>query len=270
MSGKDLTSKGFTKFVLEDIPSMNQKLEFVITQNNAKISEASQSGKPEDLVINHLAISTGCLVSITDALSALNRHLIKIGPTSYEMSVFPRSTNSIIRIAFENWALYSWLQLEEEMKPLAWKSLAFLYENATEARKYYSALGSDENVARIDLQLDILTKEGIALGYIREVVDANDPQKVHLKYPSIPSMVDLSRDINLLADYAGHEIQNALSVHPGIDNGAYIYRFLSGHVRGLQWVTNFDTGQEMPTKQKFVYWIPTVALRALKNGIEAI
>lgn len=270
MSAKDLTSIGFTIFVLEDIPRMNQKLENIIAQNNKKIREVTLDGGPEDLIVNHLAISTGCLVSITDALSALNRHLIKNGATSYEISVFPRSTNSIIRIAFENWALYSWLQLEEDSRPLPWKALAFLYENATQARKYYSALGSDEKVARIDIQLDILTKEGIALGYISEVVDSNNPQKMHLKYPSIPSMINLSKDVELLADYSAHELQYALLEYPGIDNGEFIYRFLSGHVHGLQWVTKFETSQEMPTRQEFVYWIPVVALGAIKNGVEAI
>ena len=270
MNQKDLTSTGFTQFVLADIPLLNQKLELLISRNNAKIRETSLNGGPEDLAVNHLAISTGCLISISDSLVALNRHLIKTGPSSYEMAVFPRSTNGIIRIAIENWALYSWLQDDENTKPQTWKALAFLHENATQARKYYFALGSVENVAKIDLQLDILAKEGIALGFVSEVSDASNPQKTHLRFPSIPSMIDLCKNIDLLGDYSAHELENALSVHPGIDNGEYVYRFLSGHVHGLQWVTKFDASQEMLTKQNFVYWIPLVALGAVKNGINAI
>ena len=258
----------FQRIIAFELPKSIALLEQLISVRNLRI-EQWNDGREEDLSKEAFAISTGCLVSIQDIFSALYKHLHKHDEYKYSIHTFPRSTNALVRLALENLALFQWMDTEDQLRSTHSKTFAFLIYNAEEGEKYYRSLGDIINSIRLKEQLDFYVSMGLKYGYLTQ-----DPEgkKSYLKsaFAKIPNATELCTSVKTLDDFDEDQRSEILSNYPGMGNAAFLYRFFSGHVHGLQWVTKFESNVGLPTKQEIIYWLPNMALGTVIAYLKAL
>lgn len=263
-----LDKENYIRFVYTELPRLNSLLDVQIRRGNEFITKSQDGNK--DLLVENFAIATGCLINIQDIFTSLRAHLIPTGELSGNLHVFPRSTNASLRVAFESWAIFSWIIVEDKNNSLFKKTMAYLMDNADEARKYYSALGQIETLNKIEAFLAELTILAHQHNFMTKLDQKCPTDPIKYAPPSIPTSIDLCKKLDLLSGFSVTDTERIKSKYRGIDNGEFIYRYLSGHVHGKQWVTKFKSVQEMPTEQEFLYWIPVAIFGMLNAGIKSI
>ena len=258
----------FQNILLNEIPKTITLLDKLIAERNIQIASWKEEDN-KDLSKDALAIATGNLISIQDIFTALHKHIHKEDEFNYTLHTFPRSTNALVRLALENLAIYNWIGVEDPTRTTESKAYSFLLYNAEEGEKYYRALGDTRSMQRISEQLDQLIEVGFSRKYLS--IDPKD-KKPYLKsaLAQIPNTTDLCQKIRTINAYSKESQDKILAMYPGIGNAAFLYKFFSGHVHGLQWVTKFEGAEGMPTKQEIIYWIPNMALLAIISYIKLI
>lgn len=258
----------FQRIIAIELPKSIALLEQLISARNLQIGKLDDA-REEDLSKEAVAISTGCLVSIQDIFTALRKQLHKHDENNYSIHTFPRSTNALVRLALENLALFQWIDTEDQLRSTHSKTFAFLIYNTEEGEKYYRSLGDSINSIRLKEQLDFYVSMGLKYGYL-----TRDPEgkKAYLKsaFAKIPNITELCTSVKTLDGFPEDQRSEILRNYPGMGNAAFLYRFFSGHVHGLQWVTKFESNEGLPTKQEIIYWLPNMALGTVIAYLRAL
>lgn len=264
----DQSPEFFSRIIFYDIPRLNIKLEKIIENRNFAISVW---GEDQDEIYQQeaFAIATGCLVSILDIFMALYKHLESKSENDFQINVFPRSTNILIRSAIDNLSMFLWISHDEQERSISSKAFAFLIKNADEGRKYYSALGDSIALANMETVIAQFQSEGREYGFLPDV-----PRGANLeignKFSKLPSSTDLCARLDILEEYSIEQQNELKRDYPGIENAEFIYRYLSGHAHGYQWVTKYSESGEISATQKFIYWIPAAALRVVVREMDKL
>lgn len=105
-----------------------------------------------------------------------------------------------------------------------------------EARKYYRELGDNGAFEDFSKKLQLEVDYGLEAGYLKEQEDKPGRYKC-VEPAKIPDSTSLCFALKVPKEIVTEEVKKMYS---GMANGAFLYRWLSGHTHGMYWVNSFE------------------------------
>lgn len=248
----DLNSTVFAKMMTTSLPLGISELNQIIDKQFQKV-DASKGGEYLTLNLEHAA---HILCAVRNALITLSHSVHTDAAGNLEVSTTSTGIAGLLRIAFEGIATFKWLTEPIDPALLEARAFGIHFDQVSEARKYYRELGDNSAFMDFSKTLQLEIDYGLAAGYLKERDDK--PGKYKCVEPAkIPDSTSLCFRLKVPEEIVTEEVKKMYS---GMANGAFLYRWLSGHTHGMYWVNSFEATSDGRQKTKIVYWIMNLAL----------
>lgn len=248
----DLNATVFAKMMTTTLSLGISELDQIIDKQFQMV-DASKDG--EYLTLN-LELAAHILCAVRNALITLSHsvHIDAVG--NLEVRTTSTGIAGLLRIAFEGMATFKWLTEPTDAALLEARAFGIHFDQMSEARKYYRELGDNDAFVDFSKKLQLEVDYGLAAGYLKEQEDKPGRFKC-VELAKIPDSTSLCFALKVPKEIVTEEIKKMYS---GMANGAFLYRWLSGHTHGMYWVNSFEGTSEGRQKTKIVYWIMNLAL----------
>jgi hypothetical protein len=238
----DQHQENYSRLIIEILPADILFLEDEIKNRNDFFSKLTHPER-DDYDFKNIAYfhTTNKLVAAVDALKSLQ--LLNHGtPAGISINVTVNGVGGLLRQALESLGWARWLsknvnELEEQRK-----GYFFALDDLLERRKYYNALGQQEEMDKADK----LVKEWVDYGVLQNYYEASAVSirtgvlERKPKY-NLPSITDICQAIELNTSIISPEI---LAEYPGMKTASWLFRWSSGIAHGKHWVNTFEPSHD--------------------------
>lgn len=258
----DLNSDVFIRMMTTTLPLGIAELDLVIDDRFQRAQE-SKGGVYQTLNFEHGA---HILSAVRNALITLSHTVHTDAKGNLEVRTTSTGIAGLLRIGLEGLANFRWLSEPSEVSQLEARAFAVHFTQVSEAQKYYRDLGDNHALEKF---ADLLAAEilyGISVGFLEEKSERPGTYKC-VGLANIPDTTSLCRAIRVPKEIVTKELKAKYS---GMDNGAFLYRWLSGNTHGMFWVNGFEEASDGKLSPKIPYWILNLALETSLAEIRGI
>lgn len=258
----DLNAAVFLRMMTTTLPVGITQLDLVIGD---RFQKAHSTGQSEYLALGY-EHGAHILIAVRNALMTLSNAVHREVDGNLDTRITSTGMAGLLRIAFEGLANFRWLTEPHEIAHLEARAFSVHFTQISEAQKYYRDLGDSKAFAKFTNLLGFEVEYGKSAGLLEESSVRPGTFKC-VGLANIPDTTSLCRAIRVPAEIVTKEIKASYS---GMDNGAFLYRWLSGNTHGMYWVNGFEETLDGSMKTKIPYWIMNLTLGTSLAEIRAL
>jgi len=260
----DTHEQTFARLMFEFLPGEIGDLERLIAAREAVFAGMSQSEKDSYLGLAHFH-STNLLNAVLDSFRTLHQ-LVRREDASVVITATHNGIAALLRGALEALAIFDWLNNSVDVEIRKKRGYTINYVNLEERGKYYRDLGDKEN---LEGSLNMFAQEkkvGYEKGYLADLTDKNGKVFTSLT-ESLPDSTSLCRNFKTPKDLINGAI---LEMYPGMENAAWLFRWLSGLTHGKHWVNKYEDNGDGTSMRKVNYMFLNISIMTINNALHAI
>lgn len=230
--------ENYCRLIIEVLPADILTLENEIRKRNEFFSKLT---KPErdDYDYKNIAYfhTTNKLLAAVDALKTLQL-LNHVTPPDMSGNVTVNVVGGLLRQALESLGWARWLSKNANELDGPIKGYFFALDDLLERRKYYNALGRQEEMDNADQLVKEWIDYGVLQNYYEDsaVSTRTEVSERKPKY-NLPSITVICQGIELNTSIISPEV---LAEYPGMKTASWLFRWSSGIAHGKHWVNRFE------------------------------
>lgn len=260
----DTHEETFARLMFEFLPGEVADLERLIAKREASFAGMSQTEKDSYLGLAHFH-STNLLNAVLDSFRTLHQ-LVRHEDASVVVIATHNGIAGLLREALEALAIYDWLNTSVDVEVTKKRGYTINYVDLEERGKYYRDLGDKENLAKSLAMLGQEKKVGYEIGYLADVTDKNGKVFTSFAEP-LPDSTSLCRNFKTPKELINGVI---LDMYPGMENAAWLFRWLSGLTHGKHWVNKYENNGDGTSMRKVNYMFLNISIMTINNALLAI